>query len=285
MKSFKGKEKSNLIRNEEESWKVELRKAKPVLSNFLALFLIILFIFLINIKFINAHHESIVTGEVVSGVPESVSEIPGAGITSSLGEVDPNTGLPAKFSDFKEKADEFRYSEQNQSYLKKEWTKILAGNRYFGPFLFYTDKFFSFLNPFWKITFGIEFSWSLIFFFHIFLWITLAIIIYFPLKELFKNSLFGFIGGIIVASITGVFGVLTWFVNILDVIFVKLWALTIFVSIVILLLVLYGKLFKSFREESEEEWLKRSKEKIKALGKVSGEGLEEIGGKLFSGIP
>ena len=112
-------------------------------------------------------------------VPESISEIPGGKISGSLGEIDPSTGLPAKFSEYKERADEFRTREQNSSYLKKEWTKILAGNKYFGPFLFYTDKFFSFFNPFWKITFGMEFSWSLLFFFHIFLWITIVYILFF----------------------------------------------------------------------------------------------------------
>jgi len=236
--------------------------------------ILLISLILININFILAHHEGI-TGEVVNEIPESVSELPGGKI-SGLGDIDPNTGLPRKFSEFKEKADEFKLREQNQSYLAKEWTKILAGNKYFGPFLFYTDKFFSFLNPFWKITFSIDFSWSWAFFFHIFLWLTIIIIAYFPLKELFKNSLFGVIGGIIVASITGAFGVLTWFVNILDVIIVKLWALTIFVIITILLLVLYAKLFKGFEEESEEEKLERAKETIKTHGEVSEQALKEM---------
>lgn len=210
-------------------------------------------------------------------VPESISETPVEKISGSLGEIDPGTGSPKFFSEYKERADEFRTREQNSSYLKKEWTKILAGNKYFGPFLFYTDKFFSFFNPFWKITFGMEFSWSLLFFFHIFLWITIVIIVYFPLKEFFKNSLFGIFGGVIVASITGAFGVITWFAKILEVIFVKLWMFTMFVIIVILLLFLYAIIFKGFREESEEEELKRSKEKIKALGRVSETELRELG--------
>ena len=237
------------------------------LSRFYILTFLLLFVVSININFI-------ISQEVQEAIPEN---LPGGKIAGSLGEIDPNTGLPKKFSDFKEKADEFKSREQNQSYLKKEWTKILANNKVFGPFLFYTDKFFSFFNPLWKITFGIDFSWSLIFFFHIFLWLVIIIIIYFPAKAMFDNKLFALITGFVVASISGTFGVLTWFANILNVVLVKLLAFTLFVIIIIVILILYAKLFKGFEEESEEEKLERAKESIKAHGKVSEKALGELG--------
>lgn len=236
--------------------------------------LVFLTLFLININFISAHHTGI-SGKAFSGeVSEGISEnIPGDKIISNI-EIDPETGQPKQIIDIKEKIDEYR--EQNVSYLRKEWTKMLADNKFFGPFLFYTDKVFSIFNPLWKYSFGMEFAWSLAFFFHIFLWLVIICIIFFPAKEIFKNSLFALITGVIVASITGSFGIITKFVNILDVMFNKLWMLTIFVIIVVLLIVIYAKLFKGFREESEEEELKRSKEAIKAHGEVSGKALEEM---------
>ena len=234
------------------------------------IFLLITLILSINLIFSNTHFIS-----AQSDAP-GVSEIPGAKVSGSLGEIDPNTGLPKKFSEFREKADEFKSKEQNKSYLKKEWTKILADNKFFGPFLFYTDKFFSFFNPFWKITFGIDFSWSLIFLFHIFLWITMVVIIYFPAKAMFDNKLFALITGFIVASVSGTFGIITFFANILNVVLVKLLAFTLFVIIIIVILILYAKLFKGFEEESEEEELERAKKTIITTGKAVEKGMKGI---------
>ncbi|MEK6872928.1 MAG: hypothetical protein AABW90_02870 [Nanoarchaeota archaeon] len=235
-----------------------------------ALFFIGLFLVIIS-----AHHID-VAGNVVSDVPKGVSEIPGGKISGSLGEINPNTGLPVKFSEFKEKADEFRYREQNQSYLKKEWTKILAGNKFFGPFLFYTDKFFSIFNPLWKAVFKIDFSWSWAFFLSFLFWIVLIIMIYYPLQGVLQNNFIGFLISIIVASLIGIAGVISKVVVFLTAVITNIFILIIIILLLALLFVLYIIIMKKSIKQSEEIELETAKEKIKALGKVSGKGLEEM---------
>ena len=44
----------------------------------------------------------------VSASSHIPGNIPGSNLAGSLGEIDPNTGLPSKFSDFKDKADLFK---------------------------------------------------------------------------------------------------------------------------------------------------------------------------------
>lgn len=238
--------------------------------------LVFLTLFLININFISAHHELLVSGEVVSEVPESVSEIPGARVTESLGEIDPNTGLPVKFSEFKEKADEFRYREQNKSYLAREWTKISANNKVIGPFLFYTNKFFSVFNPFWKAIFKMDFAWSWAFFLSFLLWIVLIIMIYYPLHGVLQNNFIGFLISIIVASLIGISGAISKFVGYLTAVITNIFVLIIIILLFVLIVVLYIIIMKKSIKQSEEMELETAKEKIKALGKVSGKGLEEM---------
>ena len=233
-------------------------------KNFLKI--VLFFIILINLNVINL---GVMAQEAVPYNPnEKVSE--------SLGEIDSSTGLPKKFSEFKEKADELRYSEQNKNYLLKEWSKILANNKFFGPVLFYTDKFFSIFNPFWKAIFGMEFSWSWAFFVGLGLWLMIIIVIYFPAKAMFENKLFALITGFVVASITGFSGIISTAVLFFAPFIKNIWILIIAISFAVLLAYLYQKLFKSFEEESEEEKLKRSKESIKTYGRAIEKGLKEI---------
>ena len=231
-----------------------------------ALLFLIIFSLVINLFLVN----------LISS-QEALKEVPGISVTEKFtgGEIDPNTGLPKKFSEFREKADELKNQEQNNSYLRKEWTKILANNKVFGPLLFYTDKFFSFFNPLWRFSFGIEFSWSLIFFFHVFLWGILVALVAIPIyNSKFLNLPFSIITGIITASITGSLGLIKIFANILETAFVNLLAFTAIVIIIIILIVLYGKLLKGFREETEKEKLERAKKNIKAYGEASEEFLK-----------
>ncbi len=227
---------------------------------------------LININFVHAHHESDVSGQVVGEIPAPAEKISG-----SLGEIDPNTGLPKKFSEYKEKADEFRYSEQNKSYLAREWTKILAKNKVLGPILFYTDKFFSILNPLWKAIFEIEFSWSWSFFLSFFIWILFIVLVYYPLQGILKNSLVDVIVSIIVASLIGVAGAISEIVWFFDLFVKNIFILIILIIIIILFLILYSKYMRAITKYSEEEELERAKEKTRAFGKVAGEELEELG--------
>lgn len=204
---------------------------------------------------------------------ENIPQIPGS---DYLGEFDPETGTPKKLNDFQGKVEDIKSREQNKSFLFQEWTKVLVNNKFFGPFLFYTDKFFSLFNPLWRYSFGMEFAWSFAFFLHIFIWVVLVLIIYFPAREIFKNTLIGFFIGVVVASITGSFEIITRVVEIFDVMFNKLWAVTVVFIVIILLIVLYAKIFEKFRKESGEEELKRAQENVKAHGQASERALGEF---------
>jgi len=162
-------------------------------------------------------------------------------------------------------------NKDGNNYLRKEWTKIFANNKIIGSFFLYTEKFISFFNPIWRYSFGMEFTWSLIFFLHVFLWVIIVFLIYFPAKDIFQNSIFGLITGIIFASITGSFGIITKFTNLIETMFGKLLYLTLFIIVLIFLLILYRSFFKLSHKESEEEELERAKENIKAYGKLSEE--------------
>ena len=178
-------------------------------------------------------------------------------------------------TDIKDKIDNYEKSSKGKSYLWTEWTKL----PFVGKFLSYIEGFFSFFNPIWKYSFGMEFIWNLIFFFHVFIWGVIIFVLYFPAKEMFENRLFALITGIVFASITGSFGIITLFVNLLDTAVRKLWWLTfIIVPIIILLLILYGNLFESSKKKSEEEELERAKGNIKSQGKSSEKFFDEIGG-------
>jgi hypothetical protein len=182
-------------------------------------------------------------------------------------ELDQEKGIPKSWVKYQESADSL--TKQNSTFLKKEWTKIFAKNKILSPIFFYTDKFFSFFNPLWKYSFGTEFEWSFAFFITISLWIIVTIFIYFPAKEIFKNTIFGLITGIIVASITGAFGVIPAIVNLLNSQITNIFYLTIYAIIAILLIILYNRLFKKLKKEDKKEKLERADAKRLSAGEVA----------------
>jgi membrane protein implicated in regulation of membrane protease activity len=202
--------------------------------------------------------------EVFEGLPggEKLAEI-------ASGEEDPTE----KIEDVKDKLVQVRKG-QNYSYLRMEWSKA----PYVGGIFKGTEGFFKFFNPLWKYSFGSEFSWNVIFFLHMFLWGIIIFALFYPAKEIMGNSLFAIITGIIFASITGSFGIITKFVNILDTMFNKLWwATLIFILILIALVIAESEFFKGLRKGAKKEELERAKESIKAHGEVSEEALKDMG--------
>jgi len=214
------------------------------------------------------------TNKTMTSDEPLVPQIPGSDL---FGEIDEEEGLPKSLVELRDQADKFKNREQNKSFLAQEWTVFLAENKFLGPVLFYTDKVFSLFNPLWEIIFGLKFSWAWEFFLGLFLWSIIIFIVYFPGKALMNNNLFGFITGIIVATITGLFGVLKAGILFFTPFIINLWHLGFLIIIAILLATIYEKIFANLQKKSEEEELKRSKENIKALGKISEEGLEELG--------
>ena len=201
--------------------------------------------------------------EVLEGLPggEKLAKI-------ASGEEDPSE----KIEDIKDKLVQVKKG-QNYSYLRIEWTKA----PYVGAVFKGTEGFFKFFNPLWKYSFGTEFSWNVIFFLHMFIWGIIILALFYPAKEIMGNSLFAIITGIIFASITGSFGIITKFVNILDTMFNKLWwATLIFILILVALVIAESEFFKGLRKEAKKEKFERAEESIEAHGEVSEEALKDM---------
>jgi len=194
-------------------------------------------------------------------------------------EFDEDTGVPKGFSEFQANAELYRTQEQNSSYLFKEWGKILADAPVIGPALYYAEKFFSFFNFLWVYTFGMEFEWSLAFFFHLIVWGVLTWVVFISMKasELL-NPLFSFITGMIVASITGSFGIISVVVKIIDTMVGDLLMLTVFVVILIIVLILFERLIRKLKGENEEEKLERADRHRETAGEIAKRFLGNFGG-------
>ncbi len=177
-----------------------------------------------------------------------------------------------KIEDVKDKLVQVRKG-QNYSYLRIEWTKA----PYVGGIFKGTEGFFKFFNPLWKYSFGSEFSWNVIFFLHMFLWGIIIFALFYPAKEIMGNSLFAIITGIIFASITGSFGIITKFVNILETMFDKFWwATLIFILILIALVIAESEFFKGLKKGAKKEELERADDSRLAAGEASAEALEDM---------
>ncbi len=200
--------------------------------------------------------------------------VPGGDLIQKVAGED---GEPKGIQDVKDKIDDLQ--KGNQNYLFKEWTEL----SFIGSIFQFTEGFFSFFNPLWRYTFGIEFSWTGIFFLHVFLWVVIIIALFFPAREFFQNSLFAIITGVIFASITGRFRIISRFVVFLNTAIGDRWYITaIFVFIVGLLLILERSGVSWLKDKDTKEKLERADESREAAGEVSRrmiEGMSESGRK------
>ncbi len=188
-------------------------------------------------------------------------------------KINPKTGLPTELEKLQEIGKNLSKEEQRKQYLKQEWTKILAEHKIFGPVLFYTNNFFSFFNPIWKIIFGIEFSWSWAFIFSMILWIILIVLIYTPIKSMSNlNIIFSLLISMIISSLVGVSGVIQKIVDLLTTMITNIWLVWVSIIITILLVIIYykfiGDLGKDLKEQSRKEKIKRAEEQIISKGKL-----------------
>jgi hypothetical protein len=207
-------------------------------------------------------------------IADEASTAPNLGPLAGI-EMDPSTGLPEGFGKFQEIADNLSTEEKKEQYIKQEWAKLFANNKYLGPPLYYTTNFFSYFNPLWKLIFGIEFSWSWLFIFCITLWIMLASIIYFPLKEIMNtNQILSIIASIAIASLVGISGVIPRAAGTLTFAVKNIWIAIVSLAIAFFIVMLYSQLMKNFKKESEEEEFQRARETIKTEGKIAEKSLE-----------
>jgi hypothetical protein len=182
------------------------------------------------------------------------------------GGLNQETGLPTEFDKFQEIGSQLSEEEKRKEYLKREWTKIFAENKFFGPVLFYTSKGFSIFNPFWKAIFGLEFAWSWAFIFSFGLWITLIIFIYSPAKSFLDLNVFLVIAAsVIIASLAGIAGAISYLVNLMIAALTNPWYVWAMIIFIILFCIIYYMIMKKYGEKFKE---KSAKEQTKADRKV-----------------
>ena len=217
---------------------------------FIIILLVILFLILVNAQ-----------QQPISG------NIPGINIINNI-EIDERTGTPKKFNELQENIEFFKTREQNNSFLWKKWAVILGDMPYVGPTLFYTEKFFSFFNIFWKAIFGIEFSWSWAFFASLGIWIVFIVLIFYPSYGFFPNRFIDLLVAVIIASLIGTSGLIGEIVEQIDSIAINFIVFVILVIIISLLVYLYSILMQNLIEKSEDIALEQSKEAIKKFGGI-----------------
>ena len=226
-------------------------------------------LFLLSLLILNIFIIPIYAQEPIPGLPD----LPG------IADIDESTGLPSEFTKFKETADSLSEEERREEYLKQEWTKILAKNKVLSPILFYTDKFFSFFNPLWKYTFGLEFSWSWAFIFSIIIWIILIILIYSPVKSLSEvNPIITLIASIIISSLAGSTRIIAKTIDILATMIKNVWLVGLSIVIAAAIAYFYSKFIKQIgkdmKEKAEKEKTTMAQKTIQTHGEVSKKALE-----------
>jgi|TARA_Y100000034_G_C6899727_1_gene415661 hypothetical protein len=216
----------------------------------------------------------IFAGLIFAQDADAIPVNPADKVTDSVGGYS-EKGYPESYEKYIEFSNSLVEREQDQKFWKKSLTGIWAGSPVLGSITYHTDKFFSFFDPIWNVIFGIDFDWSWEFFFHLVIFITLIVIIFYPAEVIFDNKLFGLISAMVISSLVGVAGVIGQFAGILEVMFVNLFYLTIGVILIIAGIVFYAKFFNKGKKKTEEEEIKKAKENIKAHGEISKKALEK----------
>ncbi len=206
-------------------------------------------------------------------LPQGIPSVPGKDI---IGEINPETGQPNNLESLQKYGDYFVNREQNKSFLLKEWTNLLANNKFFGPILFYTDSFFSLLDPLWQLIFQIKFSWSWFFILSLGAWIAFIIIFYILINSFTDaNKIIILIVSIIIASLIGISEGINKGINLLIGMFPNFWILLIGIIIAILILLLYVILMKKLGKNLKDKGHKE-KENLRELKQETLEKITDI---------
>ncbi|MFH1710861.1 MAG: hypothetical protein ABH840_00955 [Nanoarchaeota archaeon] len=177
-----------------------------------------------------------------------------------------------------------QFQNQNSSYLKQEWKTIVSKNRILGPVFRFIDKVLEFMNPFFRIVLGSEYSLSWEFIFAIAIWFILFFILYPIIKAVFNSNHFiSIIATFAVVSLIGLTGVikkavdqLSFMINNLQAVWISL-AITL---VILIILIISGKIFgvwiKKGKEQSEKEQENRDKKIIHKDAEVSKKSFENL---------
>jgi len=188
--------------------------------------------------------------------------------STSLTEINPDTGLPKSLEQFQKIGNNLSDAEKRKEFLEQDWTKLFAENKFLSPILFYTNKVFTIFNPLWNIIFGVEFSWSWFFILSLSLWVFLIIIIYNPLR-LSISTLISVISSIIISSALGFFKVISWTVTQLTSLLSNIWFTLGFLILLIIISMFYMQLFKNMKEKQEKSEEQFNRQKLKRDVKIA----------------
>lgn len=171
-----------------------------------------------------------------------------------VGDINPDTGLPSTFEKYQDAADNLSDKETRVQYLKQEWTNIFAKNKLIAPILYYTDSFFSMLNPIWLVIFQITFSWSWQFILSLTMWILITVIFYSTVKTFdYANGLINLIIALCLSSIIGISGGIKQGVTIVAAPLNNLWIVIISIVIAIILVMLYSRIMNQLGKNLKEK--------------------------------
>lgn len=193
------------------------------------------------------------------------------------------SSFPDTFERFQQIANNLSEEESRKAYLKQEWTKILAENKVLGPVLYYTDKIFSFLNPFWELVLKIPFSWSWIFILSLGMWIVLIFVFYstaapFTQSNFWINLIIAFC----VATLAGISGGINQGVLFLVAPLQNIWTVVLAVFIAVCIVIIYRGLMKNLeigikekgkKDRAEIREMKENAHEKIITTKLKGEGL------------
>lgn len=197
-------------------------------------------------------------------------EVPGLPSTLQPGNIE-KTGekideTAGKIEDVENKLTD---EEARNQYLKQEWDKILLENKYVGSIYGFTKGVLVFLNPFFKVILGIEYSFSWAFFLALLLFIAFFIIAYIPFKNyiLVEYQTLAIIAGLIVASLISL-SAMKKIISLLGLILINIYYTMIFALAAILLLLLYAIINKKFGAKLKAEMKKAAEERRERKAKT-----------------
>ena len=168
-----------------------------------------------------------------------------------------------------------------QTYLKQEWTKLLA--KYpIGRFFLGISDWLTYFNFIWKPIFGIEYSFSWAFIFSFAIFFIIYYIVYGPLSAMFDKKSIAIISSLIVASLVGFSGVIKKSVDLLSFAVNNVWIAGLSLVLAIFIMIFLAKFDKGIKawltkEKEGEEKIKteEAQQKIKAAGRVAEAELKE----------
>ena len=172
---------------------------------------------------------------------------------------EPIPGMPLGLTP--EKVDTIAENVQNESYLKQEWGKILEKSQ-FGKFILGISSVLQALSPIFKLLLGIEYSLSWFFFIALGIWITVFIIIFNPIKEIFEGNNWVSIGiAFIIPTLAAQFGTIAMLTNMLVPLITNPWLVWCVIIVVAVLLWLYIQFMETYGEKLKEQNKKEDEER------------------------